>query len=320
MGSSKAYPAAIPAAGGSPDDLPEGFMSDNRTANPGLYDWNVVFVEYCDGSSFTGNRDAPVVVDGTELHFRGFAVLNAVVADLCGSKGLSSATDVILSGTSAGGLATYIHAPHVAALLPWANVVAMPDAGYFLDHPNIHGVSTFRRSFQGAVGPALWNATAGLNPACVSAVAPADVWKCAFAPYTAPFNRVPTFVVNSLYDSAQLGIILQLPCASDIAKCDPQQLAEVAKYRQAFMDAVKPVLAQPGTGCFLTACNQHEETCADGDWHGITVGGTVLSAAVPAWAAAAFAGGSTSTAFQFVDGVWPSNPTCPPHGARHGGC
>ena len=33
--------------------------------------------------------------------------------------GLNKATDVLLTGCSAGGLATYLHADHVASLLRW---------------------------------------------------------------------------------------------------------------------------------------------------------------------------------------------------------
>jgi hypothetical protein len=32
-----------------------GFLSDNSSTNPDFYDWNVVYIKYCDGASFTGN-------------------------------------------------------------------------------------------------------------------------------------------------------------------------------------------------------------------------------------------------------------------------
>lgn len=33
-----------------------GFLSDDPDVNPDFYNWNVVFVIYCDGGSFAGNR------------------------------------------------------------------------------------------------------------------------------------------------------------------------------------------------------------------------------------------------------------------------
>ena len=47
------------------------------------------------------------------------------------NKGMKDAQEVILSGTSAGGLATYIHADYVASVLPQsAKFHALADAGY----------------------------------------------------------------------------------------------------------------------------------------------------------------------------------------------
>jgi hypothetical protein len=56
------------------------------------------------------------------------------------SSGLNHATDVVVSGCSAGGLATYLHADKWAQNLPiTAHVVAMPDSGFFLDFEAITG-------------------------------------------------------------------------------------------------------------------------------------------------------------------------------------
>ena len=32
-----------------------GFLSSNPEVNPDFYNWNVVFIKYCDGASFAGN-------------------------------------------------------------------------------------------------------------------------------------------------------------------------------------------------------------------------------------------------------------------------
>ena len=46
LGSSKSWPSSV-AIG--------GFLSDNSTVNPDFYNWNVVYVMYCDGASFAGS-------------------------------------------------------------------------------------------------------------------------------------------------------------------------------------------------------------------------------------------------------------------------
>jgi len=41
-----------------------------------MYNWNKVFLNYCDGGSFVGNNE--VNFNGTNLHMKGNKILNAV--------------------------------------------------------------------------------------------------------------------------------------------------------------------------------------------------------------------------------------------------
>ena len=72
-------------------------------------------------------------LSGTKLWYRGRNILDAVLDDLLARRGLKQATDVVLSGCSAGGLAIYLNADHVASKLPsGAKFRAIADSGYFL--------------------------------------------------------------------------------------------------------------------------------------------------------------------------------------------
>ena len=76
------------------------------------------------------HRAQPVVHNGVTLHFKGFSILKAVLDSLM-TKGLNASTEVILTGCSAGGLATYLHADFVKQAIPQtAKYHAIPDAGY----------------------------------------------------------------------------------------------------------------------------------------------------------------------------------------------
>ena len=46
LGSSKMWPASVSIG---------GFLSDNSTVNPDFYNWNIVYLMYCDGGSFAGS-------------------------------------------------------------------------------------------------------------------------------------------------------------------------------------------------------------------------------------------------------------------------
>merc|ERR1712070_911878 len=109
-GSSKNYSAFA-------DDF-GGILLADPEKNPGFYADHHVFVKYCDGTSFTSERSAPVKVRGKPVYMRGRANLRATLHTLLrgdhlgqgyGSNNISlrQATEVILTGGSAGGFATY---------------------------------------------------------------------------------------------------------------------------------------------------------------------------------------------------------------------
>ena len=62
--------------------------------------------------------------------------MRAIQDSLIADNGLASATDVVVSGCSAGGLATYLQcdnwAERVAEVAPAAKVRCMPDSGKLL--------------------------------------------------------------------------------------------------------------------------------------------------------------------------------------------
>merc|ERR1719272_1689321 len=96
LGSSKSYAPTMQLGG--------GYFSSDQTENPLMYNWNKVHMNYCDGASFSGNNDTVQVYKNTSLHWRGSRIRENIVTDLMG-KGLSDATDLMVSGCSAGGLA-----------------------------------------------------------------------------------------------------------------------------------------------------------------------------------------------------------------------
>ncbi len=55
------------------------FLMANKDYNPLIYNWNVIFLRYCDGSSFSGNNASETIVNtsnGTQqLYFRGYHIL-----------------------------------------------------------------------------------------------------------------------------------------------------------------------------------------------------------------------------------------------------
>ncbi|XP_019158318.1 PREDICTED: pectin acetylesterase 7-like [Ipomoea nil] len=71
-----------------------------------IYNWNRVFIRFCDGGSFVGGAEQPNHV--TKHYYRGARIFNALVKDLW-ARGMKNAQNVLLSGGSIGGLRSIIH-------------------------------------------------------------------------------------------------------------------------------------------------------------------------------------------------------------------
>ncbi len=107
-------------------------------ANPTFYDWISAYVpsSYCNGTSFSGRRQESLVLDGPrgprEEFLRGGFVRDAVAAMLL-PLGLANASALVVSGTSAGGLAALMH-------VDWFPLPAPPNPQ--CPHPRAHSRPT----------------------------------------------------------------------------------------------------------------------------------------------------------------------------------
>lgn len=220
----------------------------------------------CDGGSFSGNNATATEYKGATLHFRGKHILDAIITDLLTNQGLSSATDLVVSGCSAGGLATYLHADHWASRVPRSvKVAALPDSGFFLDEQfisaSVADTTTPGNYHDGLV----WvfhqmNSTSGVNDACIEAHARSgDTELCIFAEHTAPHIKTPTFPLQSEYDSWQTGHVL--PVSTNATMVNQMGANMTARVHA-------NLLSQPQHGIFLDSCHHH---C--GEWGDITIDG-----------------------------------------------
>ena len=171
-----------------------------------------------------------------------------------------------MSGCSAGGLATFLHADEWGAALPNAKVTAMPDSGFFLDYNATAGSRGGYGQLMRWVCSAM-NSTGGLPAACVAAN-PSDPCKCIFAEHVVATAKVPLYPLQSKYDSWQIG--------NDLDNKDPQAINAWGAKLQGLVEANLLGAGRP-SGVFLDSCNHH---C--GAW-GITIDGQPTQLAHQAW-------------------------------------
>uniref|UniRef100_A0ACD5U5B4 Uncharacterized protein n=1 Tax=Avena sativa TaxID=4498 RepID=A0ACD5U5B4_AVESA len=174
-----------------------GVLSNDPAMNPDFYNWNRVKLRYCDGGSFAG--DSEFRNGSSVIYMRGQRIWDAIITDLS-LKGLDKAEKVLLSGCSAGGLATFFHCDNLQERLGGAATVkCMSDAGFFLDVDDISGNNTIRPFFSNLV--ALQGAEKYLNEDCLNLTL--DPYQCFFPQYVLPNIKTPYFILNSAYDVYQ---------------------------------------------------------------------------------------------------------------------
>eukprot|EP00041_Stephanoeca_diplocostata_P013253 m.232158 g.232158 ORF g.232158 m.232158 type:complete len:525 (-) comp19271_c0_seq1:222-1796(-) len=327
LGSSKSY-----ANGGMSADV-GGVMSINSTINPDFHTYTMVFVHYCDGTSFSSHRSDPITTSsGDAMWFRGKANLAAVLDELQTNHGLAAATEVILSGGSAGGLAVYYHIDYVADVVraqsPAARVSGFPDAGYFADLRTASGALAYREMFQSA-DATCWNTTAsgGTNDACFAQNPPGvngTAWKCLMAEYLTDHIATPLYVMNAAFDVYQVQHILDVGCVP--STCTAAQLSAIEGYRRSYLNSSLQHLIHRapavGHGAYIDSCLVHEQNldyCSGGNAHAYNCAGWLTTqvlgltpqAAYSAWY---FGRSSQNLTVDPTIAVSPhigANPSCP---------
>uniref|UniRef100_A0A0D6QVS9 Pectin acetylesterase n=1 Tax=Araucaria cunninghamii TaxID=56994 RepID=A0A0D6QVS9_ARACU len=249
----------------------DGILHNQQSYNPDFYNWNRVVVRYCDGSSFTG--DVREVNQSTgNLYFRGQRIWDAVMEHFL-AKGMDKAQQVLLTGCSAGGLATFLHCDKFKELFPEkAKVKCMADAGFFLDVETI-SAQNFIGSFFKAVATLHGSEK---NLPSVSACLP-DRSQCFFPQNLVESIRTSFFILNAAYDSWQVQNIL-VPgsadpnntwqnCKQNIANCAPEQLNILQSFRDKMIGALKPAEASKTGGLFINSCYTHCQAPSGKYWH-----------------------------------------------------
>ena len=107
-----------------------GWMSSNTTLNPMMSSWNAAYLRYCDQASFSSSAGTVDDGEGGELHLEGRALLHGYMAWLNG-RGLDKASQVVVSGGSAGGHAVFQTLSPFQGNSPRAFTVGMPVSGFF---------------------------------------------------------------------------------------------------------------------------------------------------------------------------------------------
>lgn len=114
-------------------DLLDGILDFNHVHSK-FSSWTKIVIMYCDGAFHQGNNKSPIQYKDTKLYFRGAANTRSHLKWAESKYSLSKADKVVVSGSSAGGIATFLWVDHIRTLVSDPNVVyGVVDSGIFFD-------------------------------------------------------------------------------------------------------------------------------------------------------------------------------------------
>ncbi|KAL6503181.1 hypothetical protein OROHE_023810 [Orobanche hederae] len=290
-----------------------GILSHDPFQNPDFFNWNKL-------------------QNGTKMFFRGQLIWKTLMDELL-SIGMSKARELaddhssiertldshalqisqaLLTGCSAGGLATLIHCDDFGYLLPKdANVKCLADAGFFLNEKDIVGNHTIESFYRDVVH--LQSVAKSLNHDCVAKSEPS---KCFFPQEFIRNIKTPLFLVQPAYDFWQIANILVpgssdphdswLRCKLNIFNCDTKQLEVLQGYRNSLLKTLSEIRGNLKVGVFINSCFVHCQTWAAETWHSPTsprINNKTVAETVGGWY-------FEREAAEHIDCPFPCNPTC----------
>lgn len=264
-----------------------GILSNKHEENPDFFNWNRVKVRYCDGASFLGEGYNAAA----GLYFRGQRIWFAAMEDLM-SKGMRYANQALLSGCSAGGLASILHCDEFRALFPRrTKVKCLGDAGMFLDAVDIAGGRTLRSFFGGVVN--FQGVAKNLPRTCTYRM---DATSCFFPQNIVANVRTPLFLLNTAYDVWQIQESLAprtadprgywRECKMNYAQCDAYQIQVLQGFRNQMLNAVKGFSMSGQNGLFINSCFAHCQSERQDTWYSNNsplIGNKRIATAVGDW-------------------------------------
>ncbi|KAF9595238.1 hypothetical protein IFM89_038092 [Coptis chinensis] len=215
-----------------------GILSNKAEENPDFFNWNRVKLRYCDGASFTGDSE----------------------------------DQALLSGCSAGGLATILHCDEFRGLFSSSTKVkCLSDGGMFLDASDVSGGRTLRNMFEGVVS--LQGLQKNLPPTCTNHMDPTS---CFFPQNLIANVRTPMFLLNAAYDAWQVQASLIPPaadpqgywtaCKKDHLRCSTSQIQFFQGFRNQMLNAIKGFSVPQQNGLFINSCFAHCQSERQDTW------------------------------------------------------
>ena len=206
-------------------------LSSKEKYNPNFYNWNKIFVRYCDGSSFISDRTYEN--NRSKIYMYGKNNLLGVLNYLKVNNNFTEADSVILSGFSAGSFATLIYANYIDTLTNKKNnTYIISDSGFFydLDEKILKINKLVKNAYEYSTNHT--EIVNLFNYYCDKKYIDKEPWKCLSGEYFIYNIKVPILSFQNLYDSWITRVINGNDCwynKNFINNCSKEQLEKIYK-------------------------------------------------------------------------------------------
>jgi len=247
LGSSTFFPPSY-------DDT-TNLLSTSSSLNADYYNWNHVFIPYCSGDAHLGRiTNNSTVTWG--LYLSGHNNVIAMLSALRNYTNIANATEMLVSGSSAGGIAVNHHADFFAAQFMTARVVASPQAGWF--QPNSITYANFTGLPSLPAGPDLFSLfNAYFDSSCVLANSGKPFDYCFSMTQLYPYITTPLFIAQNRFDEYQ--ILINEGTPYPLNPSNTQTVAFVQYFGQRQVAALLQMKNVAKDGLFLPSCFNHTE-------------------------------------------------------------
>lgn len=208
------------------------------------------------------DASAPVVIGGQTVYLRGKRILDHTFDTLQKNSTFATATEVLLTGGSGGGHATYLLADYVRKLLPSSvrKYGALPMSGWYPSNEDYLEEVFSRHSM-----------STDTISACSSAMG-SEYYKCLDPAVSYKYSSTPMFVVQMLDSQSLSGAYLQnasfLQAATRAwtnclgehpSSCDSEAVGVLEDYLEEFVGSIQSMskYSEKGSGGFLSTCTKH---------------------------------------------------------------
>jgi len=251
------------------DDL----LNAQEDYNPDFFDWAKLYVPYCSGDMHSGQRMMSISDLGGPYYFAGHNLIRGMLAQMKRATPSFWPSHVLISGSSAGGIATILHADYFTEYWKDAVVKATPMGGWF--YAGVTAVSDYE---QGEGTPVehlgFIDAWKPFIPGACAANTGRNLSACTDAHFLYPFIRTPLFIRENLFDRAKL-----MNCGIS-RPVNRQYMRDWGKWMHTQLEIIRNSHKQKD-GFYVPSCFDHTRNM--GFWSTPVLGGVPVQEALRNW-------------------------------------